>query len=138
MIKAMRYHDISVGHRVTNHESKCRHLHGHNYRIHFHCEAPSLDEIGRVIDFSVIKSTLCMWLEDNWDHHFLIWDEDPLKNVLKDLDPTVVVVPFNPTAENIAIHLVEIVAPVLLMNSGVTLVECVVEETRKCSASYSI
>lgn len=138
MIKAMRYHDISVGHRVTNHESKCRHLHGHNYRIHFHCEAPALDSIGRVIDFSVIKSTLCMWLEDTWDHHFLIWEQDPLKNVLKDLDPTVVVVPFNPTAENIAIHLVEEIAPKLLEGTGVTLVECIVEETRKCSASYSI
>lgn len=138
MIKAIRYHDISVGHRVTNHESKCRHLHGHNYRIHFHCEAPSLDQIGRVIDFSVIKSTLCMWLEDTWDHHFLIWEQDPLKNVLKDLDPTVVVVPFNPTAENIAIHLVENIAPELLAGTGVTLVECIVEETRKCSASYSI
>lgn len=138
MIKAIRYHDISVGHRVTNHESKCRHLHGHNYRIHFHCEAPSLDQIGRVIDFSVIKSTLCMWLEDTWDHHFLIWEQDPLKNVLKDIDPTVVVVPFNPTAENIAIHLVENIAPELLAGTGVTLVECIVEETRKCSASYSI
>jgi 6-pyruvoyltetrahydropterin/6-carboxytetrahydropterin synthase len=138
MIKAIRYHDISVGHRVTNHESKCQHLHGHNYRVHFHCEAPSLDEIGRVIDFSVIKSTLCMWLEDNWDHHFLVYVNDPLAGALKQIDPTVVIVPFNPTAENIAIHLVKEVAPELLKDTGVTLVECVVEETRKCSASFSI
>lgn len=138
MIKAMRYHDISVGHRVTNHESKCQHLHGHNYRIHFHCEAPSLDEVGRVIDFSVIKSTLCMWLEDNWDHHFLVYCLDPLAQALKGIDPTVVEVPFNPTAENIAIHLVNVIAPELLKDTGVTLVECIVEETRKCSASYSL
>lgn len=138
MIKAIRYHDISVGHRVTNHESKCQHLHGHNYRIHFHCEAPTLDALGRVIDFSVIKSTLCMWLEDTWDHHFLIYTQDPLRDALLALDPTVVVVPFNPTAENIAIHLVDVIAPQLLKDTGVTLVECIVEETRKCSASYSI
>jgi 6-pyruvoyltetrahydropterin/6-carboxytetrahydropterin synthase len=138
MIKAIRYHDISIGHRVTNHESKCRHLHGHNYRVHFHCEAPSLDEIGRVIDFSVIKSTLCMWLEDNWDHHFLVYTLDPLAAALKGIDPTVVEVPFNPTAENIAIHLVKVVAPELLKDTGVTLVECIVDETRKCSASFSI
>lgn len=138
MIKAIRYHDISVGHRVTNHESKCRHLHGHNYRVHFHCEAPSLDEIGRVIDFSVIKSTLCMWIEDNWDHHFLIYKDDPLAKSLLSIDPTVVVVPFNPTAENMAIHLVTVIAPELLKNTGVTLIECVVEETRKCSVSFSI
>ena len=43
MITAERYHDISMGHRVVGHENKCRHLHGHNYRIHFVCEASSLD-----------------------------------------------------------------------------------------------
>ena len=76
MITATRYHDISCGHRVVGHEGKCQYLHGHNYRIHFTCTAESLDTVGRVIDFSVIKSKLCMWLEDNWDHMFLAWDED--------------------------------------------------------------
>ena len=55
---ASRYHDISCGHRVVGHENKCRHLHGHNYRIHFNCVAQTgctpTDEIGRVIDFGVI------------------------------------------------------------------------------------
>ena len=36
---AERYHDISCGHRVVGHESKCRWMHGHNYRFHFKCEA---------------------------------------------------------------------------------------------------
>jgi 6-pyruvoyltetrahydropterin/6-carboxytetrahydropterin synthase len=80
MITASRYHDISCGHRVHGHESKCALLHGHNYRIHFTCVG-DLDNIGRVIDFSVIKSTLCMWLEDNWDHRFLAWRVDPLMKV---------------------------------------------------------
>src|SRR5690606_40371968 len=55
MILAERYHDISCGHRVVGHEGKCRFLHGHNYRIHFTVAADQLDEIGRVVDFSVIK-----------------------------------------------------------------------------------
>ena len=46
MIVATRYHDISCGHRVANHESKCAHLHGHNYRITFECAAEELDNIG--------------------------------------------------------------------------------------------
>ena len=32
---AARYHDFSAGHKVTGHENKCAHLHGHNYRVHF-------------------------------------------------------------------------------------------------------
>jgi 6-pyruvoyltetrahydropterin/6-carboxytetrahydropterin synthase len=138
---AERYHDISVGHRVYGHESKCAHLHGHNYRIHFHCRAAkgahSLDRVGRVIDFSVIKHLLCQWLEDEWDHKFLLWQDDPLLPHLQSLDPQGVVgVPFNPTAENIAEYLVNVVAPVQLKGSGVELAFCRVEETRKCAASY--
>lgn len=136
MITCQRYHDISCGHRVYGHESKCAHLHGHNYRVTFVCSG-DLDSVGRVIDFSVIKSRLCMWLEENFDHRFLIWEKDPIAIDLLKLDPRVVFVPFNPTAENIARHLVEVVAPKQLEGTGVTLIRCSVEETRKCSAEFS-
>lgn len=137
-IRASRYHDISVGHRVFKHESKCRHLHGHNYRIHFHCESDELDSVGRVIDFSVIKEKLCMWTETFWDHRMLIWQEDPLAQTLLDIDPMVVLVPFNPTAENIAMYLVNTVGPIQLAGTGVRLAEVMIEETAKCHASYSV
>lgn len=135
---AERYHDISCGHRVVNHESKCKHLHGHNYRIHFKCEAPSLDELGRVIDFSVIKTLLCMWLEDNWDHKMLIYSKDPMLNGLRILDPSIVEVPFNPTAENLALYLINEVGPNQLEGTNVTLTNVRIEETRKCSVSAEI
>lgn len=135
MQTAERYHDISCGHRVYGHESKCAHLHGHNYRIHFVCTAPDLDGVGRVIDFSVMKAKLCMWLEEEWDHKFLVWQEDPWSNDLALLDPTVVVLPFNPTAEKMADFLLRVMGPKLLEGTGVSLVKVTVEETRKCSAS---
>jgi 6-pyruvoyltetrahydropterin/6-carboxytetrahydropterin synthase len=137
VVFAVRYHDISTGHRVCGHESKCAHLHGHNYRIHFHCVAEQLDCLGRVIDFSAIKARLCLWLEEHWDHRFLLWEHDPLAAPLRVLDPTVVLVPFNPTAENMAVHLVEVIAPLQLAGTGVRLTACEIEETRKCSARYA-
>ena len=146
---AERYHDISTGHRVTGHETKCRHLHGHNYRIHFCCEAEDLDTVGRVIDFSVIKEKLCMWVENNWDHKFLAWEHDPvmreaaklMNSYASDEDDSLfngslVFVPFNPTAENMAQHLVEVVGPLQLDGTGVKLVSVRIEETAKCSASF--
>jgi 6-pyruvoyltetrahydropterin/6-carboxytetrahydropterin synthase len=91
-----------------------------------------------VLDFSAIKSRLCDWLERNWDHRFLLWESDPWFDALAYLDPVgTVSVPFNPTAENMARFLVEHVAPEVLNGTGVELITCVVEETRKCSASYS-
>ena len=155
MITAERYHDISCGHRVHGHESKCAHLHGHNYRVHFTVEAAQgLDDVGRVLDFSVIKSKLCMWLEDQWDHKFLVWDSDPFMTHVRNaiirggIDHnddaadmvlgSLVWVPFNPTAENMAKYLVEVVGPAQLVGTGCTLVSCRIEETRKCSASFSL
>lgn len=150
-----RYHDISCGHRVYGHESKCAHLHGHNYRFTFTCAHepkkqqrrfigqpdmvnPELDAIGRVIDFSVIKSTLCEFLETEWDHKMLLWENDPLTEVLDTYDKEgLVVLPFNPTAENMAQYLVEIVGPQLLAPYDVRLITCRVEETRKCSATFT-
>lgn len=137
MFTVTRYHDISCGHRVCGHENKCSHLHGHNYRITFCC-AGELDLLGRVIDFSVIKEKLCVWLEEHFDHRFLIWTEDPLADALLSLDPKVVQVPFNPTAENIAEYLVTVVGPEQLRGTGVKLIRCDVEETRKCTATFTL
>ncbi|MCR4773652.1 MAG: 6-carboxytetrahydropterin synthase [Prevotella sp.] len=138
-IFAERYHDISCGHRVVGHENKCSHLHGHNYRIHFSVMAEQLDNVGRVMDFSIIKSTLCQWLEDNFDHKFLMWEKDPYLATLKALSPeSMVVVSFNPTSENIGAYLLNEVAPKLLKDTGCTLVKCVVEETRKCKVEVSL
>jgi 6-pyruvoyltetrahydropterin/6-carboxytetrahydropterin synthase len=152
---AERYHDISCGHRVVGHEGKCRFLHGHNYRIHFSCIAASrqLDLVGRVVDFGVIKERLCMWLENHWDHKFLIWEKDPLRPQFEgetDLQHStglfayaemrrelgIVTVPFNPTAENMAEYLVNVIGPQQLQGTGIILLEVRIEETRKCSASY--
>ncbi|CUL01116.1 6-carboxy-5,6,7,8-tetrahydropterin synthase [Enterobacteria phage 9g] [Escherichia phage slur01] len=159
----IRSHEICAGHRVVGHESKCRHLHGHNYKFHFKV-APKkgfqeinsnlLDDVGRVIDFSVVKTTLCQWLEDNWDHKFLHWNRDNLIDALKiaasrpscplehedheHFLSSLVSLPFNPTAENLAAYMVNVIGPQLLDEHGVQLVECTIEETSKCHVNYSL
>ena len=138
MMTARRYHDFSCGHRVVGHEHRCRYLHGHNLRVHFECTG-TLDQVGRVIDFGVIKTLLCDWLEENWDHRLLLWSQDPLLPALRAVSPeSIVVVPFNPTAEHLADHLLTVVGPAQLAGTGVALVRCVVEETRKCSATAEL
>jgi|SRR6266850_7025331 len=139
MITATRFHDFSTGHRVYGHEGKCAHLHGHSYRIHFTVRPlDKLDDVGRVLDFSVINTLLCQWLEDFWDHRFLIWANDPIAEGLTYLDDRVVLVPFNPTAENMAEHLLRKIGPFKLAGTGVELCEVRVEETRKCLATAQL
>ena len=190
--KVIRTHEICAGHRVVGHESKCRHLHGHNYVFHFEVapkrekrsvtlqipegssavmqlespERTKLDDLGRVVDFSVVKSTLCEWLEKNWDHKFLHWEKDGLIFALANAAASpgfdssyadgegsvdedeankdrlhffssLVPLPFNPTAENLAAHMVNVVGPELLRPYGVELIACRIEETSKCHVEYT-
>ncbi len=139
MLTATRYHDISVGHRVLGHSPKCEHLHGHNYRIHFTLETANT-ESDVVLDFDIIKKLFCVWLEENWDHKFLISHLDPWWKTLNTIDPDgLCVVGFNPTAENMAKFLCTTVAPLLLNNvPRVQMKRVVVEETRKCSATFEV
>ena len=134
MITATRYHDFSAGHRICGHESKCAHLHGHNYRVYFEISSSEgLDSLGRLIDFSVIKIKICQWLEDNWDHKFLMWKNDPLVPLLTAADPdSMVIVDFNPTAK----YLIEKVGPEVFLGTYCKLISVTVEETRKCSVRY--
>ena len=74
--------EIAGAHRLNlNYESKCANLHGHNWIVTVWCKSQTLDANGMVMDFTHIKREV----QDKLDHKFL---ND--------------VVPFNPTAENIA------------------------------------
>ena len=74
--------EIAGAHRLNlNYESKCANLHGHNWIVTVWCKSKTLDDNGMVMDFTHIKREV----QDKLDHKFL---ND--------------VVPFNPTAENIA------------------------------------
>jgi 6-pyruvoyltetrahydropterin/6-carboxytetrahydropterin synthase len=91
------------------------------------------------MDFSAIKEHLCYWLEEEWDHKFLVWDQDPFANTLKELDSDgTVVVHFNPTAENMGQYLIDVVGPKQLEGTGVKLVSVNIEETRKCNVTVGI
>ena len=69
----------------------------------------------------------------------VLWQEDPLLEQLKDIVPEdIVTVPFNPTAEQLAQYLATVVGPQQLAGTGVKLISIKIDETRKCSASYSL
>lgn len=81
--------EIAGAHRLRlSYESKCANIHGHNWIVTVHCKAEKLNEDGMVADFKHIKEKIHGYL----DHGFL--------NEL---------LPFNPTAENIARWIVDTV-----------------------------
>ena len=143
VITCTRRYQFCAGHRVHGHENKCAQIHGHNYvaMITARADDDGLDHIGRVIDFSVLKEKIGGWIDRNWDHKFIAWEEDP---VIAALDPDkcehwpVYYLPDNPTAENMAAHLLLEVGPRELLNTRVTLTAVRVWETENCYADATL
>lgn len=87
MYTVIKRMEISAAHSLTlSYPSKCSNLHGHNWIITVYCRSHQLNADGMVVDFTHIKQVV----QENLDH-----------KVLND------VLPFNPTAENIAYWICE-------------------------------
>ena len=91
MYRVSKRMEIAGAHRLSlDYESKCENLHGHNWIVTVCCESEELDSNGMVYDFAHLKREV----HDRLDHKFL--NE---------------VVDFNPTAENIAKWVADIIGP---------------------------
>lgn len=129
--------EFDAGHRLMKHESKCRNAHGHRYRVGVTAVADKLDGVGRVVDFSVIKEKVGGWIDEYWDHGFIIEKGDPLFEALSADHSKVFELPDAPTAENLAKFLFE-TANQLLHRAGVLVVKIECWETPTCVATYEI
>ena len=137
--------EFDAGHRVYGHESKCAHIHGHRYVVLITCSPiADLDDLGRVVDFSVIKRVVGSWIDENFDHGMLLFKNDPLVQFWKsggliDENEAMVhkhyVMEKNPTAENIA-EFIYWTAMAMLRSYNVRVEQVEVQETPNCKAVY--
>ena len=77
MITVTRRLEWDAMHRIPLHESKCKAFHGHRYVAEITCTAEGLDQLGRVIDFGVIKGIVGRWIDERWDHTAILMRNDP-------------------------------------------------------------
>ena len=101
-----------MGHRVLNHRSVCKGLHGHRYKAEICVEGDLVEkkdasEEGMVIDFADIKKTAQKFIQEELDHAFMVWEKDIelLEFFKNSKGHKPVIVPFTPTAENVAVYI---------------------------------
>lgn len=81
-------------HHLLNYDGACAHVHGHTYHLHIMLLGKVKD--GFVIDFKLLKEIVQEYVISKLDH----------KDLNKVLD-------FNPTAENIAVKIWDVLDPVI-------------------------
>jgi len=104
---------FEAAHQLPDHPGKCRHLHGHSYRLRVVCRAPVDERTGLAIDFGELKRIVHAEVLDHLDHAFLN-DRFPV-----------------PSAELVSIWIWD-----RLVAAGLTLYEIELRETEACSVIY--
>ncbi|OFZ68750.1 MAG: 6-carboxytetrahydropterin synthase QueD [Betaproteobacteria bacterium RBG_16_58_11] len=102
--------EFDAGHRIPQHKSQCRHLHGHRYALEVTLsgeiiQTEGASEQGMVMDFTDVKNIALEKIANVWDHAFLVYRGDSV--VLDFLNSMpghkTVVLDTVPTAENLAL-----------------------------------
>ncbi len=146
MITITRKLEFDAGHRIPDHKSQCRNLHGHRYTIEITLIGDVIEEEGSsdngmLMDFSDVKALANQHLVHVWDHAFLVYDKDvAVRDFLASLpDHKTVVINKIPTVENLARTAFDILKPVYRdrYGTGLRLHRIVLHETPNCWAEIT-
>jgi 6-pyruvoyltetrahydropterin/6-carboxytetrahydropterin synthase len=143
MLTITRKLEFDAGHRIPDHKSQCRNLHGHRYTLEItlageviHAEGNS--DNGMIMDFSDIKTLAKQHLVDVWDHAFIVYEKDEkVRDFLASLPGhKTVVIDRIPTVENLAKVAFDILKNAYTdrYGTGLRLHKLVLHETPNCWA----
>lgn len=88
-VRITKFFSFDSAHRIEDYDGKCRHLHGHTYKLEVTVKGEMGDN-GMVFDFSILKKVVNDKVISQLDHKYL---ND--------------VFPFNPTSENMVVWIFE-------------------------------
>jgi 6-pyruvoyltetrahydropterin/6-carboxytetrahydropterin synthase len=146
MLTITRKLEFDAGHRIPDHKSQCRNLHGHRYTLEITLTgqvitAEGNSDNGMIMDFSDVKALAKEHLVDVWDHAFLVYDKDAaVKEFLASLpNHKTVVIDRIPTVENLAAVAFHILKAAYKdrYGTGLKLHKLVLHETPNCWAEIT-
>ncbi|OGB23488.1 MAG: 6-carboxytetrahydropterin synthase QueD [Burkholderiales bacterium RIFCSPLOWO2_02_FULL_57_36] len=146
MITITRKLEFDAGHRIPDHKSQCRNLHGHRYTLEVTLVGAVIEEEGSsdngmIMDFSDVKALAKEHLVDVWDHAFLAYEKDTVVREFLDSIPghKTVIIDRIPTVENLAQTAFNILKAAYQdrYGTGLRLQKLVLHETPNCWAEIT-
>ena len=146
MLTITRKLEFDAGHRIPDHKSQCRNLHGHRYTVEITLTGQVIDvegssDNGMIMDFSDVKTIAKEHLIDVWDHAFLVYAKDTAVRSFLDSLPghKTVIIDRIPTVENLAQTAFDILKAAYKdrYGTGLHLQKLVLHETPNCWAEIT-
>ena len=120
VIRLTRIFNFDMAHVLLNYHGKCKNIHGHTYKLEVTVKGvPNNDESspkkGMLIDFSDFKKLIEDTIISVWDHALMIHEntDSVLLNALKNNYEKIIVVPFQPTTENMICEMASVIKKIL-------------------------
>ncbi len=110
VIRVTKIFTYDSAHALLNHDGLCKNIHGHTYRLSVTITGAPLNKKndpkdGMVMDFSDLKKIVHAVILDEWDHSLILKQDSPLTHELSVAFKKTVIVPFQPTCENMLIEI---------------------------------
>jgi len=146
MLTITRKLEFDAGHRIPDHKSQCRNLHGHRYTLEITLVGAVIQEEGSsdngmIMDFSDVKALAKEHLVDVWDHAFIAYEKDTVVREFLDSIPghKTVIIDCIPTVENLAQAAFKILRAAYhdRYGTGLRLHKLVLHETPNCWAEIT-
>ena len=140
-IRLTKVFSYAMAHALDNYDGLCKNIHGHNYHLEVTVSGiPVVDTLspkkGMLIDFSDLKTIINREIVDVLDHALMLNDatNPDLISLLKKTYERVIMVPFQPTTENMLCYLADTIQKVL--PEGVLLYSLKLKETDNSYAEW--
>ena len=112
---------FEMAHALLGYDGKCQNIHGHSYKLFVTVEGVPLHDNnnhknGMVMDFGDVKRCIEETIIQKFDHALVMpqsdrYNPEALKPIAK-----LLVVPFQPTTENLLMHFAELLQPAIPQN----------------------
>lgn len=139
IVRITKEFSFEMSHLLKNHLGLCKNIHGHSYKLFVTLSGqPSIDKsspkLGMLMDFGDLKSIVNQSIIAPLDHALMVSESTFRGSFLEKYDGKIVVLPFEPTCENIVLYFASILEPQMPM--GVRLKSLKLFETASCYCEW--
>lgn len=140
ILRVTKQFNFEMAHALDGHDGKCHNIHGHTYGLSVTfigkpIDAKGTPKDGMVIDFSDLKKIVKKNVVDVFDHALVLRDNSRfIGSIDKESNPRLMLVPYQPTAELLLVHMVEIIQS--HMPEQYTLHSALLRETKTSYAEW--